>query len=160
MPHWPRSEYAFVQRGGSKQGRVPDVTPERTANEKTPERPRILVVEDDFFVSLEIEAALLDAGFDVVGPANTAEDAERYAAEQKPDLVVMDIRLLSRRDGVEAALSIFRTTGIRSIFATAHDDPHTRARAIDAKPLGWIAKPYAMPALVALVRVALKDVKN
>jgi DNA-binding NarL/FixJ family response regulator len=119
-----------------------------------------LVVEDDFFVSLEIEAALLDAGFDVIGPANTAEEAERYAAEQRPDLIVMDIRLLSRRDGVEAALAIFRTTGIRSIFATAHADAHTRARAVAAKPLGWIAKPYAMDALVTLVRQALKEMND
>ena len=127
---------------------------------ETDQEPRILVVEDDFFVSLEMESALTEAGFAVLGPANTAEEAERYAVEQKPDLIIMDIRLLSRRDGVEAALAIFRATGIRSIFATAHEDPETRARAADAKPLGWIAKPYAMDVLVGLVRHAFKAAKN
>jgi DNA-binding NarL/FixJ family response regulator len=118
------------------------------------------VVEDDFFVSMEIESALTDAGFEVIGPANTAEDAEHYAAEQKPDLAIMDIRLLSRRDGVDAALAIYRATGVRSIFATAHDDPHTRERAAAARPLAWIAKPYAMDVLVLLIRRALKETNN
>lgn len=123
-------------------------------------RARVLAVEDDFFVALEMETALAEAGFDVIGPAKTAEDAERYAAEMRPDLVVMDIRLLSRRDGIDAALAIFNTTGIRSIFATAHDDAHTRARAAGAQPLGWITKPYTMDALIALIRRVLNDVKS
>src|SRR5215510_11377652 len=92
-----------------------------TGEGKASDRPRILVVEDDFFVSLEMEASLTDAGFQVVGPVHTAEEAERFAAEQRPNLAIMDIRLLSQRDGVEAALAIFRATGIRSIFATAHE---------------------------------------
>jgi DNA-binding NarL/FixJ family response regulator len=160
MPNWPRSDYAFPKRQGSKAGASPDTQRERTTGEAESGRARVLIVEDDFFVCLEIESAMIEAGIEVIGPANTAEEAERYAAEQRPDLVVMDVRLLGSRDGVEAALAIFRSTGIRSIFATAHDDPHTRARAAAAKPLGWIAKPYAMPTLVALVRQALKDVKN
>jgi DNA-binding NarL/FixJ family response regulator len=160
MPNWPAIDHALPEKRGSKRAQQAKTAVSRTADEKTFGRDRILIVEDDFFVSLEMETALTDAGFEVVGPANTAEEAETYALEQRPDLVVMDIRLLSQRDGVEAALAIFRTTGIRSVFATAHDDPHTRARAAEAKPLGWIAKPYAMDALVALVRQALKEAKN
>jgi len=159
MLTWLMIDHALPGRRGSKPTRPAAVAKTQPA-EGTPGRPRILVVEDDFFVSLEMEAALRDAGFEVIGPANTAEEAERYASEQRPDLAVMDIRLLSRRDGVEAALTIFRCTGIRSIFATAHDDPHTRARAAGAKPLGWIAKPYPMDGLVTLVRQALKEAKN
>src|SRR4051812_25776389 len=119
MPNWPINDYALPQGRGSKTARAPDAASGRTAGGKSPDHPRVLVVEDDFFVSLEIETALTDAGFKVIGPANAAEEAERYAAEERPDLVVMDIRLLSRRDGVEAALAIFRATGIRSIFVTA-----------------------------------------
>src|SRR5215469_7556752 len=129
---------ALSGKRGSK--RMEAATAAKTqAAEETADRPRILVVEDDFFVSLEMETALTDAGFEVIGPAHTAEEAERYACDRRPALAVMDIRLLSRRDGVEAALAIFRSTGIRSIFATAHDDPHTRDRAAAANPLGWIA---------------------
>ena len=160
MPYWPMIDRAVAGKRGAKQAPQTESSAPKAAADASPVRPRVLVVEDDFFVSLEIETALNDAGFEVIGPVNTAEDAEQYAAEHKPDLVVMDIRLLSRRDGVDAAIAIFNATGIRSIFATAHDDPHTRERAAAAKPLAWIAKPYAMDALVILIRRALKATNN
>ena len=122
--------------------------------------PRILVVEDDFVVSLEIESALTEAGFEVVGVANSAEEAERRASEQRPALIVMDIRLATARDGVDAALAIFRSTGIRSIFATAHADPHTKERAADARPLAWVAKPYSTGSLIGTINQALDELKS
>ena len=67
----------------------------------------------------------------------------------------MDIRLIGRVDGVDAALEIFRDTGIRCIFATAHYDASVRTRAQAADPLGWLPKPYAPHALIAMVRHAL-----
>jgi len=160
MPNWPAIDHAISEKRGPRRTPVSGPATRRETDEKTSDRGRILLVEDDFFVSLEMEAALTSGGFEVLGPANTAEEAERYADEQRPDLIVMDIRLLSSRDGVDAALAIFRKTGIRSIFATAHADAHTRARAAAAKPLGWIAKPYAMDTLVALVREAVKEAKT
>ena len=62
---------------------------------------RILVVEDDYFVALELEHRLLDAGFDVVGIATTAEEALDKARSGNPDLAVMDIRLAGPRDGID-----------------------------------------------------------
>jgi DNA-binding NarL/FixJ family response regulator len=127
-------------------------------NEREP--PRILVVEDDFVVSLEVESALTEAGFEVVGVANSAEEAEHRASEQRPDIIVMDIRLATARDGVDAALTIFRATGIRSIFATAHADALTKERAADARPLAWVPKPYSMTSLVGTVKEALSQLKG
>jgi len=69
----------------------------------------------------------------------------------------MDIRLATARDGVDAALAIFRSTGIRSIFATAHADQHTKERAAEACPLAWVAKPYSMASLVGTIRHALDE---
>jgi DNA-binding NarL/FixJ family response regulator len=119
------------------------------------EAARILIVEDDYLAAAEIEAALIEGGFEVAGVANSAEDAVTLAKSQRPSLTIMDIRLTSRRDGIEAALEIFKETGIRCIFATAHHDSHMRSRAQPAAPLGWLAKPYSMPALVALVKQSL-----
>jgi DNA-binding NarL/FixJ family response regulator len=130
------------------------------ASEKELEPPRILVVEDDFVVSLEVESALTEAGFEVVGVANSAEEAEHRASEQRPDLIVMDIRLATDRDGVDAALTIFRATGIRSIFATAHADALTKERAAAARPLAWVAKPYSMTSLVGTVKDALSELRG
>lgn len=118
-------------------------------------RPRVLVAEDDYLVALELEAGLKDAGFEVVGIAASADDAVKLAETGRPVLAIMDIRLAGGRDGIDAALELFRRNGIRSIFATAHLDPRTRARAEAAAPLGWLPKPYALDTLVATIERAL-----
>jgi DNA-binding NarL/FixJ family response regulator len=117
----------------------------------------ILIVEDDFLVALQIEAALGDAGYAVAGNAASAEEAFHMVEARRPVLALMDIRLAGRMDGVDAALNLFRAHGLRCIFATAHHDAETRARAAPAQPLGWLQKPYTMPALVAAVRQALQQ---
>ena len=116
---------------------------------------RILVVEDDYFIAMEIESALRDAGYEVVGIAATATEAEAMAHDMCPDMAVMDIRLAGRRDGVDAAGDPYREIGVRCVFATAHDDPQTRARAAPFSPLGWLSKPYTMTSLINQVREAV-----
>lgn len=121
-------------------------------------KPCILLVEDDFLVGMEVETGLEDAGYEVAGIAATAEEAVALAAARRPALVVMDIRLASDRDGIDAALEIFRTLGIRSLFASAHVDSQVRSRAEAARPLGWVPKPYRVETLLAAVGEALKEV--
>jgi len=117
----------------------------------------ILLVEDDFLVASQMESALVDAGFDIAGVATTADEAIQLSTVHRPLLVVMDIRLGGKRDGVDAALELFRKLGIRCVFATAHIDVATRRRAEQAAPLAWVPKPYAMPSLVEVVRRAVLD---
>ncbi len=119
------------------------------------ERPRILLVEDDFLVSMELEEGLREAGCRVTGIASSAEQAVAMAEADRPALVVMDIRLVGARDGVDAALEIHRRLGIRSIFASAHGDAQVRARAEPAQPLAWVAKPYRVETLLKAVEEAL-----
>jgi DNA-binding NarL/FixJ family response regulator len=114
-----------------------------------------LIVEDDFLVATQIESALADAGFEIAGTAASADEALELASSHRPALCVMDIRLAGSRDGVDAALELFRAHGIRCIFATAHYDHDVRSRAAGAYPLGWLQKPYTMASLVAMVRNAL-----
>jgi DNA-binding NarL/FixJ family response regulator len=140
--------------------RLPPKDPQATSepmqkSTETRETPRILIVEDDFLIAMQTEAALREAGFDVIGPATTAEEAIAFAIEDRPFLVVMDIRLASQRDGIDAARELFQDLAIRCIFATAHDDAHTRERAEPYAPLGWLAKPYTMMTLIASVSAAL-----
>jgi len=124
------------------------------------DHPKVLVVEDDFLVAMAMELALKEAGLDVVGIARSADEAEALAARHRPKRVVMDIHLAGERDGVDAALAIFRMLGIRSLFATAHQDSHTRLRAEPSAPLGWLSKPYAIDDLTATVRKALAAIDN
>jgi two-component system, response regulator PdtaR len=113
---------------------------------------RILIVEDEFLIAMELEYRLMEAGIAVVGTAVTAEEALAIAKSEKPDLAIMDIRLAGRRDGVDAAIELFSTYGIRSIFASAHADTDTRRRAAPASPIGWLQKPYQAEELLRLLK--------
>jgi len=121
---------------------------------------RILVVEDDFLVASEIEVALGVAGFAVTGVAASAEEAIALGQATRPDLAIIDIRLNGPRDGIDAALTLFRDHAIPCVFATAHADEAVRARAAAASPLGWLQKPYTMPLLIETVRRALAQTRS
>lgn len=133
---------------------------DRVSGERSNEVPRILIVEDDYVVGLELEAGLSEAGFEVVGTANSAAEAVRLAISERPVLAVMDIRLAGRRDGIAAALEIFNACGVRCIFATAHHDAATRARAEKAAPLGWLSKPYELASLISMINVVIAELKK
>lgn len=133
---------------------------DRVSGDRTNEVSRVLIVEDDYVVGLELEAALSEAGFGVVGTANSAQEAVRLAISERPILAVMDVRLVGRRDGVEAAIEMFDRCGVRCVFATAHNDAATRARAESAAPLGWLAKPYQLDALIAMVKAAVDELND
>jgi CheY-like chemotaxis protein len=129
--------------------------------ERAEERgPAILVVEDDFVVAMELETALKAAGFQVIGLASSAREAIELARETCPALAVMDIRLNGAGDGVDAALELYNSLGVRSIFATAHQDSAVRARAQAALPLGWLPKPYDTDVLVEMARRAIAALKS
>jgi DNA-binding NarL/FixJ family response regulator len=120
----------------------------------------ILIVEDDYLIALDIEAGLHAAGFKSAGPAISADEAIRLAHAVKPALVLMDIRLLGTRDGVDAALELYRELGIRCIFTTAHSDRDVRLRAEAAKPIGWVQKPYSIATLVAAIRDGVREIEK
>lgn len=120
-------------------------------------KPSVLIVEDDFVIASDLEHDLIKAGFKVVGIAFSAAEALRMAAMLKPTVAIMDVRLVGERDGVEAALDLFRNHQIRCLFATAYIDGPTQARAAPASPLGWIPKPYSARALIEMLDRALSN---
>ncbi len=119
---------------------------------------RILVVEDEFFIALDVEEQAKSLGHTVVGIATTADEAIQMAGERRPDIALMDIRLSGATDGIAAALAIRSQYGIESIFVTANTDPHTLLRAKAIKPLGVLEKPITMERLRAqLTQVARQN---
>ncbi|HEX2018780.1 MAG TPA: response regulator [Aurantimonas sp.] len=113
---------------------------------------RILIVEDNWLIAIEWQAALEAAGYEVFGPAVSAEEAMAVSEDELPDFVLMDIRLLGGSDGVDAAIRIRSHLQIPAIFVSAHDEPETRERALAAKPLGWITKPVVATRLPEMIR--------
>jgi len=102
---------------------------------------RVLVVEDEFFISLHTKGLLQALGHVVVAIAVSADQAVNMAERERPDVVLMDIRLIGARDGVDAAAEIRSRFDIGSIFVTAHTDAQTRQRAEAVAPLGFLEKP-------------------
>lgn len=112
---------------------------------------KLLIVEDEYLVAMVLEGRLQEAGFDVIGIAASAERAYEVARVERPEIALMDIRLLGKTDGVEAAIRLLTDFGIPSIFTTAHVDTETQRRAAAARPLGWVQKPYLVEDLMDLL---------
>jgi CheY-like chemotaxis protein len=102
---------------------------------------RIIIVEDELLTGLGYASALSDAGYEVLGVADRAPDAVRAAQQHRPDLVIMDISLHSRFDGIRAAREIRRTVGTPIMFISAHCDAETVERAAQVQPVAHLGKP-------------------
>jgi PAS domain S-box-containing protein len=123
-------------------------------------RPKILIVEDEQVVAMDVEAQLSTLGYEVVGLAGNAEQALSLTEEMRPDLILMDIQLPGKPDGVATADQIRQAWQIPVVFMTAFAGEETLARARDAGPYGYITKPFKAQDLQATVAVALQQHKK
>ena len=87
---------------------------------------RVLVVEDDAIIGMDIEHRVKKLGYEVCGVADTAEEALEIASRTGPDLALMDIRLRGEVDGIEAARLLREKFAIPVIFITAYSDMKMR----------------------------------
>ncbi|MBD1825882.1 response regulator [Cyanobacteria bacterium FACHB-DQ100] len=116
---------------------------------------KILIVEDESIIALDIQTSLQNAGYQVVSIATTAEEALSDITHLQPDLVLMDVRLSGEMDGVETAEKIRKNWQLPVVFLTAHADEPTLARAKNVQPFGYILKPFEDRELVTAVEIAL-----
>ena len=116
---------------------------------------RILVVEDESIVALDIQDRLESLGYEVPATVASGEKAIEQAGLLRPDLVLMDIQLQGRMDGVEAADQIRRRFGIPVIYLTANADHPTVQRAKFTEPFGYVIKPFEERELHTTIEVAL-----
>lgn len=106
------------------------------------ENAKILVVEDDSIVALDLKIRLQALGYSVPATVSSGEEAIRKTAETRPDLVLMDIRLKGDQDGIKAAEEIRARFDIPIIYITALADADTLRRAKSTEPLGYVIKPF------------------
>ena len=116
---------------------------------------RILVVEDESIVALDIQDRLESLGYEVPATVASGERAVEQAGALRPDLVLMDIQLQGRMDGVEAADQIRQRFGIPVIYLTANADHPTVQRAKVTEPFGYVIKPFEERELHTTIEVAL-----
>jgi DNA-binding NarL/FixJ family response regulator len=120
-----------------------------------PNRQTVLIVEDEALVALNMELALEEAGYRVLGKADTELAAVAAANRLRPDIILMDITLRSG-NGISAAREIQQSLTTRIIFVSGNSDPATLAAAAELAPAGFIRKPFVTERLAALVYEAIK----
>ena len=114
---------------------------------------KVLVVEDEGLIALDISNRLTALGHELVGTASTAEEALEKASEA--DIVLMDIRIDGPVDGVDAAARIREKYHVPVVFLTAHSDRATLDRAKVTGAFGYLVKPIAHASLNTAIEIAL-----
>jgi signal transduction histidine kinase/CheY-like chemotaxis protein len=116
---------------------------------------RILVVEDEGIVALDVRDRLTGMGYEVSEVTDRGEAALALVESGRPDLVLMDIRLKGGMDGIAAAAEIRRRWGVPVIFLTAYSENRTLQRAKLAEPFGFIIKPFEDREIQSAIEMAL-----
>lgn len=117
-----------------------------------PNATRVLIVEDERIIAMATSASLRRMGCEVVGTAATGQQAIDYAADRRPDLVLMDIMLQGTMNGIEAARQIrFKLPHLPIIYCTAFTDAGTRAQAAQTNPRAFMGKPLDYAVLKDLI---------
>jgi PAS domain S-box-containing protein len=117
---------------------------------------KILIVEDEIIVAWDIKETLEKLGHTVVDMAVSGAEAIGSAANDNPDLVLMDIRLEGEMDGIAAGDEIYHQLRIPVVYLTAHADELTLARATKTDPFGYVVKPFQSQSLQSTIKVALQ----
>ena len=118
-------------------------------------KERILIVEDEPIVAEDLKRILERLGYQVVGKAANGPDAIRQAELNRPQMVLMDIRLEGPMDGIEVAEYILTHFDIPVSYLTAYADEDTLERAKATLPFGYILKPFEERHLQTTIELAL-----
>jgi len=119
------------------------------------EKARILIVEDEAIIAMEVESQLQSLGYDVTSIVDTGVKAIKKAEEDKPDIILMDIRIKGKMDGIGAAEAIRSQFGIPVIFSTAYLDEERIEQAKITMPFGYVLKPIQERDLRVTLEMAL-----
>lgn len=118
-------------------------------------KARILVVEDENIVAQDIQLTLTQLGYEVPTPVASGEAVLACLEKIHPDLVLMDIHLAGKIDGITAAEHIRQQSGVPIVYLTAHSDEATFRRANITEPYGYVLKPFEERELAIAIDIAL-----
>lgn len=120
-----------------------------------PKSCRILLVEDENIIAMDVGQRLENLGYQVVGQAISGEEAIRLAVESEPDLILMDVKIRGPMDGIETSARIRAAQDIPIIYLTAFADENTIKRARLTEAYGYILKPFEDRELQSAIEIAL-----
>jgi len=116
---------------------------------------RALIVEDEALIAEELRERLSGLGFFVIAAVDSASEGIAIATRERPDLVLMDIRLRGEKDGVQAAKEIREQVDVPIVYLTAYSDRLTVDRARQTDHDGFILKPFLRRELQTTIEVAM-----
>ncbi len=117
--------------------------------------PKILIVEDESLIAMDIESRLSSLGYEVPAVVDNGSEALRIVADIRPDLVMMDIIIKGEMDGVETADVLRCKFDVPVIYLTSHTDKKTMDRANRTQPFGYLPKPFNETMLQTSIETAL-----
>lgn len=118
-------------------------------------RTRLMLVEDERVVAMNLSQRLGMLGYDVHAVASSGAEALERASQAWPDVVLMDIRIDGNIDGIETAERLNSIRPVPVVYLTAHSDEATLARARGSKPFGYLLKPFSEREMHATIQMAL-----
>ena len=121
---------------------------------------KILIVEDETIVALDIRSALRKLEYEVTSIVTNFEDAIESVNENMPDIIIMDINLNSKKDGIDTAHAIKKIRDIPIIYLTAFSDDATINRAVQTNPIGYLIKPFKREELKTTIVLGLHKFNN
>lgn len=116
---------------------------------------KILIVDDDWLIRAEVDEMLKGLGYQVAGEAENGEEAVARVRELKPDLILMDIKMPGKLNGIDVARKIKNETGTPIVFMTGFGDPDFIEAAKEVAPFGYVMKPFDEKEIHAFVEIAL-----
>jgi PAS domain S-box-containing protein len=118
-------------------------------------RGKLLIVEDEPIVALDLKQEVEQLGCEVIGVAESADEALVAAGVHRPDLALMDVRIVGSVDGIQTAGLLRAAYRVPVVFLTSYSDETTIARAAREMPYGYLTKPFQSGELKATLQVAL-----
>ncbi len=119
---------------------------------------KILMVEDDMIIAADISMQLTKLGYEITGINTRGEDALTTLEQNRPDIILMDIVLSGKMNGIETALIVLERFQIPVIFLTSNSDDATFQQAIKAKPYAFISKPFQKADLERTLKLTLQRI--
>jgi len=118
---------------------------------------KIGIVEDELVIARTILSTLDELGYSHAGPAISYTEAMEMLDNNKPDLLLLDIQLSGKKDGIDVAQKVNELYGVPFIFLTANSDAETIERAKKVKPHAYIVKPFSKEELFAAIEIAFSN---
>ncbi|WP_295624132.1 EAL domain-containing protein [uncultured Nitrosomonas sp.] len=120
------------------------------------EHLKILIIEDEKIVALDLKRRLSKLGYEITGMTTNGQEALALISQAPPNIILMDIHIQGNMDGIEVASIVQKTHSIPIIYLTAHSEEQTLIRAKATKPYGYLLKPFSDRELNIIIQVSIE----